>query len=64
VPRSWRLLYKDPSGWRPVKNLSDYGTALDRFNRVQFEPVTTTALRLEAGLQNGFSAGILEWKVE
>jgi hypothetical protein len=31
---------------------------------VTFTPVTTTALRVEATLQRGFSGGILEWKTE
>ena len=29
-----------------------------------FKPIKTAALRLEVKLQNGFSAGILEWRVK
>ena len=32
--------------------------------RTTFDPVETTALRIELDLQPGWSAGILEWKVE
>jgi DUF1680 family protein len=64
VPQTWRLLYRDGQEWRPVRGASAYGTEMDRFNRVTFEPVTTTALRLEVQLQPGWSGGILEWRVE
>jgi hypothetical protein len=36
----------------------------NRYNAVEFEPVKTTGLRLEAKLQPNYSGGILEWKVE
>lgn len=64
VPKSWRLLYKDGSQWKPVNGAAGYGVALNQANSVRFEPVTTTALRVEAVLQPNFSAGILEWKCE
>lgn len=64
VPQSWRLLYKDGNDFKPVAGASAYGTARDRYNKVTFAPITTTALRLEVQLQNGFSGGVLEWKVD
>ncbi len=64
VPQSWRLLYKDGDEFVPVKGVSDYGVQKDRFNSVTFKPVKTTALRIEAELQQNFSAGILEWRVD
>jgi DUF1680 family protein len=66
VPASWRLLYRVGNGWREVRLAggSTYGTALDRFNAVNFDPVTTPALRLEVRLRPGFSGGILEWRVD
>jgi uncharacterized protein len=63
VPQSWRLLYKDGEQWKPVAVKSDYGVNRDQFNRVTFDPVTTTALRLEVQLQPKFSGGILEWRM-
>jgi hypothetical protein len=65
VPASWRLLWRDGKEWRPVKltGQSRYGTALDCFNKVTFEPVTTPELKLEVKLKAGFSGGILEWTV-
>jgi uncharacterized protein len=64
VPESWRLLYRDGEEWKPVAAATPYGVEPDRFNRLDFEPVTTPALRLEVSLQPEWSAGIQEWKVE
>ena len=63
VPESWQLLYKDGEEWKPVVNKSEYTTFVDEYNHVEFEPVTTSALRLTAKLQKDASAGIIEWKV-
>lgn len=62
VPQSWRVLYRHEDTWQPV-TATQYGVATDMYNRVSFDPVTTTGLRLEVQLQPGFSGGILEWKV-
>ncbi len=64
VPKSWRLVYKDGDQWKPVAANGSYGIERDKFNRADFAPLTTTAVRLEAELQPEFSAGILEWKIE
>jgi uncharacterized protein len=63
VPESWRVLFKDGEQWKPVDHLQPYGKDKDRYNRVAFKPVTTTALRLEVRLQAAWSAGIQEWQV-
>ncbi|MBE3069441.1 MAG: transcriptional initiation protein Tat, partial [Planctomycetes bacterium] len=65
VPASWRLLYKEGDAWKPVTLAagSAYGTDRDTFNKVAFEPVKTTDLRLEVRLRDGFSGGILEWRI-
>ena len=64
VPRSWRILYRDGDQWKPVASVEPYGVAKDRYNKVAFKPVTTSALRLEVTLQQNWSAGIQEWKVK
>ena len=63
APASWRLLYKDGQQWAEVSNPSPYLVELDQFNHVTFDPVITDEIRLEVNLQDGFSAGILEWRV-
>ena len=65
VPQSWQVLYQDPAGqWKPVANAGEYGVAKDTFNRVTFDPVETSALRVQVRLQPDFSGGVLEWRVE
>jgi DUF1680 family protein len=62
VPAEWRLFWRDGVEWKPVALTggSKYGTALDQFNRVTFEPVTARELKVEAKLKPGFSGGILK----
>jgi uncharacterized protein len=65
VPKSWRLLYKEPGGeWKPVAALVGFGVAKDAYNTVRFTPVTTSALRIELVMQPNVSAGVQEWKVK
>ncbi|HVV71485.1 MAG TPA: beta-L-arabinofuranosidase domain-containing protein [Verrucomicrobiae bacterium] len=62
VPGSWTLEYRDGPQWKPVSGATEFGLHKDAYNRVAFNPVETTALRLAVQLQPGFSGGILEWK--
>ena len=64
VPDSWKLLYRADGEWKEVPGASAYGTQKDQFNKTTCTPVQTTGLRIEAQLQDGFSSGILEWRVE
>lgn len=75
TPESWKLLYREGNTWKEVKNPSGYGVEPDQYNKVIFDPVTTTELKLIAQLQRnregvsqdqdfkGYSGGIIEWKV-
>jgi hypothetical protein len=64
IPVSWKIYYKKGEDWVPVNNTSQYEVAKDRFNVVKFEPVQTTALKLEVQLPENHSTGIHEWKVK
>ena len=79
LPESWKLMYRDGEEFKPVENKGPYGVKGDQFNRVEFKPVTTGALRIVAKAQDKYmetylagknekpkkmSAGILEWRVE
>jgi DUF1680 family protein len=64
LPRGWRVLYRDGETWKPVAAREVYTVGKDRWSRVSFEPVRTTALRLEVELAPDHSAGIHEWKLE
>lgn len=64
IPASWKILYKAADGsWQPVKTTSAYELAKDKYNRVAFEPVTTTALKLEVRLPSDNATGVHEWEV-
>ena len=47
LPASWRILYEEVGQWKPVVPRGSYGVEKDKFNRVDFDPVRTRALRLE-----------------
>ena len=64
VPATWKILYREGDQWKPVENASSYGVEKDKYNKLTFKPVTTTALRLEVTMQPKWSAGIEEWKVK
>lgn len=64
VPKSWRVLYLAGDQWREVEGASGYGVLKDQLNRCEFQPIETTALRLEVQLQPNWSGGILEWRIE
>lgn len=63
VPESWKLLYKKGNGWSEVRAKGPYGTAKDQYNVLEFEPVTTSGLRLEIRQPKEFSTGVQEWIV-
>jgi uncharacterized protein len=50
LPKAWHLLYKNGNDWTPVRTAGPYGVESDKFNRVEFEPVLTPALRMEIQL--------------
>lgn len=64
VPQSWRLLYRDGDTWKPVEQPSSYDTEQNCLNETTFNPVKTSALRLEVQLKEGWSGGVCEWVVE
>jgi hypothetical protein len=65
VPDSWKLYYKDESGnWQEVKNPTGYSTNKGVANIVNFEPVKTSAMKLEIVQPEKFSCGVFEWSVK
>ena len=47
LPASWKVMYRDGIEWKRVAARGPYGVAKDRFNHVEFDPVTTSAVRIE-----------------
>ena len=64
IPVAWRLLYKKNGEWLPVQNTSAYEIAKDKYNEVKFNPVTTTAMKLEVQLPADYAAGVHEWSLQ
>ncbi len=65
LPKSWQVLYRTAEGqFQPVKNAAPYGVEKDAFNKVAFEPIKTTALKIEIVLQEQWSAGAQEVVIE
>jgi DUF1680 family protein len=64
IPASWKLYYKKDGEWVPVQTIGTYEIAKDKYNTVKFEPIKTTALKLEVQLPVEHSTGIHEWSVK
>ena len=65
VPKAWKIYYKDNNGeWAEVKNPSGYPTIKGAANIVNFDPVTTTAVKLEIVQPEKHSCGVFEWSVK
>ena len=65
VPKSWKLYYKDKDeNWQAVQNISEYKTVKGENNRVKFEPVTTSSIKLEVILPEKNASGLFEWNVD
>ena len=62
LPKSWRVFYRDGDDWREVAK-GNYSLLADQDSKVVFEPVTTSALRVEAQLDDKATARIFEWRV-
>lgn len=63
LPEAWKLYYKSGQKWIEVKGATPYPIIEDQLNKLVFEPVTTSALKLEVQLSKEYSAGVHEWIV-
>ncbi len=65
VPASWKLYYKTDAGeWTEVKNPSGYACDKGIACTVNFDPVKTTAMKLEIVQPKEHSCGVFEWSVK
>jgi uncharacterized protein len=64
IPKTRRVLYLDADGeWKPVYVPEPHPVVKDGWDEINFEPVKTTALRLEFEAQEGVSVGVHAWEV-
>jgi hypothetical protein len=47
MPASWRLFFRENDRWVPVRTEEAFPVVQDGFSSVSFDPVTTSAVRLE-----------------
>jgi len=52
LPTSWRIVYQEGNTWKPVSTQDPYTVDMDQFNTVTFDPVKTTAIRIEVEPQS------------
>jgi DUF1680 family protein len=64
IPDAWELEYLENGEWKPVKITGKYTITKDGWDEVQFEPVTTNAIKMKVMLNEKFSSGIHEWEVK
>jgi hypothetical protein len=64
IPEAWKIQYQSGNKWVDVKNKTPYKVTKDGWDIIEFEPVKTTALRLNIKLPDKFSSGIHEWAVK
>ena len=64
VPDSWCIYYLDDAGeWQPVQHPDGYPVQKGAPCTVNFDPVKTTAVKLEVKINKDKSAGVFEWSV-
>lgn len=64
VPKYWKVYYMDEAGeWQEVTGADNYGVEKGCANTVNFDPVTTKAVKLEVRQPDDNSAGLFEWEV-
>jgi hypothetical protein len=62
-PKSWRLIYQENGQWKEVAAKGPYGVAPNAFSRIEFAPVKTMAMRIEATMAPDDTVSIAEWRV-
>jgi hypothetical protein len=62
-PQSWRVLYQDGGEWKPVAARGAAGVEPNVFTALEFAPVTTMAMRIEATMAKDATVTVAEWRV-
>jgi hypothetical protein len=47
-----------------MTNAKGYGCEMDKYNEATFDPVTTTAIKMEIQFQPTRCGGLFRWRVE
>ena len=64
VPKSWKLIGRDhkrnKDRWSPIRARGAYPTEPNKMNRIEFSPMTASAMKLIVELPEGNSGGVYE----
>ena len=63
APSTWVVQSWNGSAWVDVANQSGQPVALDTFNQITFDPVTTSKLRISMQSTGTASVGMIQWIV-
>ena len=63
VPKAWQLLYLADGKWKKVDTEDSHTVKINDYNTLNFDRLTTTALRVEVEQADDASSGVLEWQI-
>ena len=63
LPKSWKVVYRDAGNWKEVNAGSGFPVVAGKFSEATFDPITTSALRIEVQLDDNATAGIFQWRI-
>ncbi len=64
IPETWKIKYLKNGKWKEISKHGKYPVLKDEFTTIEISSIKTKSIRLEINLQENFSGGILEWKLD
>ncbi|RLD65455.1 MAG: glycoside hydrolase family 127 protein [Bacteroidetes bacterium] len=64
IPETWKMLYLKNGEWKEITKHGEYPVLKDEFTSIEISNIKTKSMKLEIKLQENFSGGILEWKLD
>ncbi len=64
VPETWKVTYLKNGEWKEISTHGEYPVLKDEFTSIEISNIKTKSMKLEIKLQENFSGGILEWKLD
>lgn len=64
IPETWKITYLKNGEWKEISKHGEYPVLKDEFTSIEISSIKTKSMKLEIKLQENFSGGILEWKLD
>ncbi len=64
VPETWKITYLKNREWKEISKHGAYPVLKDEFTSIEISSIKSKSIKLEIKLQENFSGGILEWKLD